>query len=317
MEAASPPPDPATRWGRPRRRPVAARLRFRDLTPRRFVDAVSGFLDHHMNDWAAALTFYAAISLLPALVIVVGVLGLLNDSTLESLASHVRDQNDGPIRELTLDALEEVGRSAVSAGLALLVGVFGALWSASSYVGGFLRASGVIHGRAVRYPIWKLRPLQLALTGAAIVAIAGTALFVVVTGPVARDVASAVGLESVWAEAWDLAKWPLIVLFVLSIFAVLYWAAPDVRRRGFQLVTPGGAVATFTWVVGSVGYAIYVESIADYNRLYGSLGAVIGFLVWLWLSNMAMLYGVELNSQLEEGSAGAGVEQPATDRVAD
>jgi membrane protein len=295
---ASPSADDSRR-GRPYRRPAAERLRVRDVRPGTIVDAVRDFLDDHLNDWAAALTFYAGISLLPALVIVVGILGLLDDSTLEHLAGNLRDQNDGPVRDLTLDALQEVGRSAAGAGVAVLVGVLGALWSASSYVGGFLRASGVAHGRTVRYPIWKLRPLQLALSGAVIVAIAGTALFVVITGPVARDVAGFVGLEEVVAEVWDLAKWPLIVVFVLTIFAVLYWAAPDVRERGFQLVTPGGLVATGTWVVGSIAYAVYVEWFADYNRLYGTLGAVIGFLVWLWLSNMAMLYGVELNARLE------------------
>lgn len=300
MEATPPPPTHEPGGSRPRRRPDAARLHLRALRPASFVAAVRSFLDHHLNDWGAALTFYAGISLLPALVIVVGVLGLLGSGVLDELASNLQGEGNEPVRELALDAVEEVSTSALGAGIALLVGIFGALWSASSYVGGFMRASGVIHGRSVRYPIWRLRPLQLALTGGVIIAIIGTALFVVITGPVAREIASLVGLEDVVAETWDLAKWPLVILFVLGIFAVLYWAAPDVRDRGFQLFTPGGIVATFTWVVGSIGYAIYVESIADYSDLYGSLGAIVGFLIWLWLSNMAMLYGVELNAQLED-----------------
>ena len=303
MDAASPPPpEEQSRPSRPRRREPATRLHLRDLRARIFVDAVGDFLDDHMNDWAAALTFYAGISLLPALVIVLGVLGLLDDSTLDGISGNLNDQNEGPVRDLAIEALDQVRTNAVSAGVAVLVGIVGALWSASSYVGGFLRASGVIHGRTVRYPVWKLRPLQMALTAGVMVAIAGTALFVVITGPVARDIASVFGLEDVFATTWDLAKWPLIVLFVLTIFAVLYWAAPDVRERGFQLITPGGLIATATWVIGSVVYAIYVESFADYNKLYGSLGAVIGFLIWLWLSNMAMLYGVELNARLERES---------------
>ncbi|HXV53885.1 MAG TPA: YihY/virulence factor BrkB family protein [Solirubrobacterales bacterium] len=303
MDAASPPPpEEQSRPSRPRRREPATRLHLRDLRARIFVDAVGDFLDDHMNDWAAALTFYAGISLLPALVIVLGVLGLLDDSTLDGISGNLNDQNEGPVRDLAIEALDQVRTNAVSAGVAVLVGIVGALWSASSYVGGFLRASGVVHGRTVRYPVWKLRPLQMALTAGVMVAIAGTALFVVITGPIARDIASVFGLEDVFATSWDLAKWPLIVLFVLTIFAVLYWAAPDVRERGFQLITPGGLIATATWVIGSVGYAIYVESFADYNKLYGSLGAVIGFLIWLWLSNMAMLYGVELNARLERES---------------
>ena len=263
------------------------------------IEAVRRFLDNHLMDWAAALTFYAGISLIPALVIVIGSLGLVGDPALDELTQNLSERDDGPVREIALDAIDEVSTNKASAGVALLVGIVGALWSASSYVGGFLRGSGVIHGRTVRYPIWKLRPLQLALTAATIVAISGTALVVVITGPLAKELAALVGLEEVVAETWDLAKWPLVIGFVLSIFAILYWASPDVRDRGFQWLTPGGVVATTAWVVGSIAYAVYVEAFAGYNELYGSLGAVIGFLIWLWLSNMAMLYGVELNAQLE------------------
>ena len=227
-------------------------------------------------------------------------LGVLGNSVLDDLSQNLQEQGNGPVRELALDAVKEVSTNTFSAGLAILVGIFGALWSASSYVGGFMRASGVIHGRSVRYPIWQLRPLQLALTGGVIIAIAGTALFVVITGPLAREVAGLFGPRGRRrADLGPARSGPSWSLFVLGIFAVLYWAAPDVRERGFQLFTPGGLIATFVWVVGSIGYAIYVEIIADYSDLYGSLGAIIGFLIWLWLSNMAMLYGVELNGQLE------------------
>lgn len=312
MEVPTPPPTDERGWRRVRRRPDAAKLHVDELRPSTFVAAVRGFLDHHMNDWGAALTFYAGISLLPALVIVVGVLGILGNSTLDDLSANLKEQGNGPVRELALDAVTEVSTNAFGAGVAILVGIFGALWSASSYVGGFMRASGVIHGRSVRYPIWQLRPLQLALTGGVIIAIAGTALFVVITGPVAREVFGLFGLEDVVAQTWDFAKWPLVVVFVLGIFAVLYWASPDVRERGFQLLTPGGIVATLAWVLGSVGYAVYVDQIADYRELYGSLGAVVGFLIWLWLSNMAMLYGVELNAQLEHASDAADQGAPSS-----
>jgi YihY family inner membrane protein len=273
---------------------------------RLLIETVRRFLDNHLLDWAAALTFYAGISLIPALVIVIASLGLIGDPALDELTQNLNSRDDGPVREIALDAIDEVSTNKASAGVALLVGIVGALWSASSYVGGFLRGSGVIHGRTVRYPIWKLRPLQLVLTAATIVAISGTALVVVITGPLAKELAALVGLEEVVAETWDLAKWPLVIGFVLSIFAVLYWASPDVRDRGFQLITPGGVIATCAWVIGSVAYAVYVEAFADYNALYGSLGAVVGFLIWLWLSNMAMLYGVELNAWLERQHDRAG-----------
>ena len=295
---------------RPRRRAPSGRLRLADVRPRLMVETVRRFLDDHMMDWGAALTFYAGISLLPALLIVIATLGLVGDSVLDELSRNLMEQDAGPVREIALDAVQEVGANETSAGVVLLIGIVGTLWSASSFVGGFLRASGVVHGRTVRYPIWKLRPLQLALTGATILAISGTALIVVITGPVATEVAGLVGLEDVVAEIWDLAKWPLVVVFVLSIFAVLYWASPDVRPRGFQLLTPGGVITTTAWVVGSIAYAVYAQAFANYNELYGSLGTLIGFLVWLWLSNMAMLYGVELNAALERQGNATDVPEP-------
>ena len=304
-EAPSPPAQTRHRW-RPRPRAGWRRLRVGDVRPRTLVEALDRFLDHRLIDWGAALTFYAGISLIPAMLVVIGAVGLLGDTTLDSITANLRGESPGPLRALVLDAVGQISADRLGAGLTLLVGIVGALWSASSYVGGFLRASGIVHGRAERYPFWKLRPLQLALTMATIVAISGTAIAVVITGPLAESVASVVGLESVVAEIWDLAKWPLIVGFVLSIFGVLYWASPDVRDRGFQLVTPGGLIATGAWVLGSIAYAVYVESFADYDKLYGGLGAVIGFLFWLWGSNMAMLYGVELNARLERDPVESG-----------
>jgi membrane protein len=291
------------RLRRPPRRDLARRLRLRDVRVQTLVEALRRFLDHRLIDWGAALTFYAGISLIPALVIVIGALGLVGDSVLDGLAENLQGRSPGPVRSLVLDGIEQVSANRLGAGIALLIGIVGALWSASSYVGGFLRASGVIHEQTVRYPFWRLRPLQLALTLATMVAISGTAIAVVITGPLAKAVAGLVGAESVVATVWDLAKWPLVIAFVLAIFGVLYWASPDVRNRGFQLITPGGVIATAGWVLGSIAYAVYVEAFADYADLYGSLGAVIGFLIWLWGSNMAMLYGVELNSCLERDDA--------------
>jgi membrane protein len=273
--------------------------------------AANRFLDHHLIDWSAGLTFYAAISLIPALVITFGIIGLLGDSTLDAISSNLQKEDAGPVRELALDAVDELRTNHFSAGVALLIGIGGALWSASSYVGSFLRASGVIHDRDGRYPFWKLRPLQIAITAGVIVAIAGVALAVVVTGPLAESVARLVGLEEVAAEVWDIGKWPVIVVIVMTIFAVLYWAGPDTRARGFRWITPGGVVATGAWALGSGAYALYVAAFPDYNQVYGSLGAIVGFLAWLWASNMAMLYGAELNAVLErlqdaDADAGAG-----------
>lgn len=168
--------DPDGHLRRPKRREAWHRLRLRDVTPRTLTETLARFLDHRLMDWGAALTFYAGISLIPALVIVIGALGLIGDSALDGLSDNLSNQSPGRLRDLVLKAVEQVSTNKLGAGVALLIGIVGALWSASSYVGGFLRASGVVHERTVRYPFWKLRPLQMALTFATMIAISGTAI---------------------------------------------------------------------------------------------------------------------------------------------
>ncbi len=270
------------------------------------VDALNRFLDDHLVDWGAALTFYAAISLIPALVVVIGLIGLLGDPVLDDIRHNLSQQGQTPLRDMVLQVVAGVERRS-TAGVTLLVGLAGALWSASAFVGAFLRASAIVHGRVVRYPFLKLRRLQLVVTFATVLAISGTAIVVIVTGPVAGGIASLFGLDQAVSIAWEIGKWPLLVVFILGIFGVLYWASLDDRsHRGFQLITPGGVIAMATWLLGSAAYAVYVDRIANYSTIYGSLAAVIGFLVWLWGSNMAMLYGVELNDCLERRLDGRG-----------
>ena len=160
-----------------------------------------------------------------------------------------------------------------------------------------------IHESPARYPFWRLRPLQILITGGVIVAIAASALAVVVTGPLAEQVAGLVGLDEAAAALWDVAKWPAIAVAVMTIFAVLYWATPEARGAGFRWVTPGGVVAATAWMVGSGAYAFYVSQFPDYNKVYGSLGAVVGFLAWLWASNLALLYGAELNAIVDRAQS--------------
>ena len=282
----------------------AARLRLRDVDRRVLLDALNKFLDDHLVDWGAALTFYAAISLIPALVVLIGVVGLLGDPVLDDIRHNLSEQAQTPLRDMVLDVVAGVERRS-TAGIALLVGLAGAVWTASAYVGGFLRASAVVHGRGVRYPFLRLRRLQLVVTFATVLAISGTAIVVIVTGPLAEGLASLVGLDRAVTVIWEIAKWPLVVVFTLGIFGVLYWASFDDRRdRGFQLITPGGVIAMAAWLLGSAAYGVYVDRIANYSNIYGSLAAVIGFLIWLWGSNMAMLFGVELNDCLERRSSG-------------
>lgn len=269
-----------------------ARLR---VTPANLIEAARQFLRHRLIDWSAALGFYAGLSLVPSLVIVIGCVGFLGDDATKTLTENITDRPDGPLRSLALEAVDQVS-TGLGAGVTLLVGAAGAMWSASAYVGGFIRATGVVNERAVNYPYWKLRPLQIAVTLGVILVLAAATIVVIVTGPIAENVAASLGLEKVVAEAWDIGKWPVLVLLVGTVFAVLYWVGPDTRGHGFRWVTAGGLVATTVWALGSGAYAFYVSTVPNHNALYGSLGLLIGFLAWIWLSNMALLYGVELNA---------------------
>jgi membrane protein len=122
---------------------------------------------------------------------------------------------------------------------------------------------------------------------------------VVVTGPLAEEVGNVIGLGSAAVTAWDIAKWPVLVLVVSFMFSVLYWAAPNVKQPGLRWLTPGGVAAVILWIAASAAFALYVANFASYNKTYGSLGGVIAFLVWLWISNIAVLLGAEVNAEVE------------------
>jgi membrane protein len=187
------------------------------------------------------------------------------------------------------------------AGVALVLALAVALWSASSYVGAFTRASNQIYEVDEGRPFWKLRPLQflITLTMLLLLALVGAAL--VLTGPLADAVARPIGLGSPTVKVWDIAKWPVMLVVAMTMIALLYYAAPNVRHQGFRWVTPGGVLAVLAWIVASAGFAFYVANFGSYNKTYGSLAGAVVFLVWLWISNIAVLLGAELNAELERG----------------
>jgi membrane protein len=174
-----------------------------------------------------------------------------------------------------------------------------ALWSASGYIGAFSRASNIIYEIEEGRPFWKLRPLQLAMSLFLILLVAVSAIAVVVTGPLAEQVGELFGLGGTAVTVWDLAKWPVIVLIVITMLGVLYYGAPNVRQPGFRWITPGGLLGVSLWILASAAFALYVANFGSYNKTYGSLAGVIVFLVWLWISNLAVLLGAELNAELE------------------
>lgn len=268
------------------------------------------FVGDECTDLAAALTYYAVLSLFPALLALVSLLGVFGqgESTTNALVDMIRqmgqdnaaNQLRGPIDQMT---------QANAAGFALVLGILGALWSASAYIGAFGRAMNRIYAIEEGRPIWKLRPLQLAVTLVGVLLVAAVLIGLVVSGPVARSVGDAIGLGASAVTLWNIMKWPVILAIVIVLVAMLYYFTPNVRKPTFRWVSVGATIAILTWILASVGFAFYVANFGSYNKTYGSLAGVIVFLLWLWLTNLALLFGAELDAELERtGQLEAGVE---------
>jgi membrane protein len=260
-----------------------------------------GFRSNNLTDWAAALTYYAILSIFPSLIVLVAILGLAGDSATQSVLDNLNELGPGPATDIVSGAIREISSAQGTAGVALAIGLAAALWSASGYVGAFSRASNVVYEVEEGRPFWKLRPLQLAMSLLLIVLVAVSAIAVVVTGPLAEQVGNLVGAGSTAVTVWDIAKWPAIVLIVITTLAVLYYGAPNVRQPGFRWITPGGVLGAALWILASAGFSLYVANFGSYNKTYGSLAGAIVFLIWLWISNLAVLLGAELNAELERG----------------
>ncbi|MDX8035610.1 YihY/virulence factor BrkB family protein [Lentzea sp. BCCO 10_0856] len=273
---------------------------------------VKEFNDDNLTDWAAALTYYAVLSLFPGLIVLTSALALLGDSTTQELLKYVDQVAPGQAGELVKSSVEELQKGQSAAGLLGIIGLLTAFWTASGYLGAFMRACNAVYDVEEGRPFWKTVPLRLALTLGSVVLVSLTLGALVLTGGVADTVGNAIGLGDTVVTVWDVAKWPVILLLVSLAFAVLYWAAPNVRQPAFRWVTPGSLLAIMLWALATVGFAIYVANFASYNKTYGSLGGVIVFLVWLWISNIAVLLGAEFDAELERGRRMA-QGQPAAD----
>ncbi|WP_240757596.1 YihY/virulence factor BrkB family protein [Nakamurella flava] len=259
------------------------------------------FSDDQCTDLAAALTYYAVLALFPALLALVSLLGLFGrQGNTDELLSALSDVGAGSIVDTVRGPLEQLTSSAAT-GFALVIGLGGALWSASGYVGAFGRAMNRIYEIDEGRPFWKLRPLMLVITLAAVILAALVAVGLVVSGPVAQSVGDLIGLGSTAVTVWSIAKWPVLLVLAALAVAILYYATPNVRQPKFRWLSVGAAVAIVTWVVASALFGLYVANFADYNKTYGSLAGVIIFLLWLWLTNLALLFGAELDAEMERG----------------
>jgi membrane protein len=275
------------------------------LRARSWVDAlkrtVQGFREDALMDWAAALTYYAILSIFPALLVLVSVLGLIGESATGPMLDNLGELAPGAANDILTDAISNLESGRGAAGVLLVVSLAAALWAASAYVGAFMRASNAIYDIEEGRPIWKTLPLRIGLTLTLLVLLMATGLAVVLTGGLAEEVGELVGLGPTVVDVWDLAKWPVVLLLVSFMFALLYWAAPNVKQPGFRWISPGGILTIVIWVIASAGFAFYVSNFGSYNETYGTLAGVIVFLIWLWLSNIAVLLGAELNAELGRG----------------
>ena len=264
---------------------------------------VREFKEDNLTDWAAALTYYGILAIFPALLALFSVLGLVGSSATQPLLDNIGKLAPGPARDIITSAIENLQKSQGAAGILFVVGLAGALWSASGYVAAFMRASNAIYDVGEGRPIWKTLPTRVLTTVVLVLMLAALAVGVTFTGGLAEEAGNVLGVGSTAVTVWDIAKWPVIVLIVITMFAVLYWAAPNVKHPKFRWVSPGGIVALLVWILASAAFAFYVANFGSYNKTYGALGGVIVFLVWLWISNIAVLLGAEFNAELERGRA--------------
>jgi membrane protein len=274
---------------------------------------VKEFSEDNMSDWAAALTYYGLLSLFPALIALVSILGLFGDpqSTTRSLTDIVSRLGPDTAADTFAEPIRSLTSNRSAAGVLFFVGLGAAIWAASGYVGAFTRAANVIYETPEGRPFWKLRPLQLLVTVAMVVLLAFVALALVMTGPVVDTVADSIGIGSTATTVWDIAKWPVLLAVVVLMFTVLYHMTPNVKLPGFKWALPGAALAIVVWLIASALFALYVANFGAYDKTYGSLGGVVVMLLWFWITNVALLLGMELNAErernreLEAGVTGA------------
>jgi membrane protein len=265
--------------------------------------ALVQFKHDDITDRAAALTYFGVLALFPGVLVLVSILGLLGRSTTDKVLTNIDQLAPGGVRTFLRDVVHQTQGRTGAAGAAAIIGVIVALWSASGYIAAFMRASNTIYGVDEGRPIWKTAPVRLAVTIAVVIMLVISAVIVVFTGSVASQFGHALGVGDTGVLIWDIVKWPVLLVVVSVMFSLLYWACPNVRQPGFRWITPGGVLAVVVWLVASGAFALYVSFAGSYNKTYGSLATVIIFLVWLWITNIAILLGAQFNAETEHQRA--------------
>jgi membrane protein len=272
--------------------------------PSTLKQTLTEFQEDNLTDWAAALTYYGLLALFPALIAMVSLIGIFGDpqTTTAKLTEIITELGPESGAETFEGPIKSIVENQSAAGLAFVFGLALALWSASGYVGAFTRASNIIYETPEGRPFWKLRPLQIAVTLAMIVMMALLAVGLVLTGPVVEAVAGPVGLSGTAVDVWNVAKWPVMAAIFILMVDVLYFTTPNVKIRGFRWVTPGALVAIVVWAIASALFAFYVSNFGSYDKTYGTLAGLVVLLLWFWITNLAILFGHQLNAERERSA---------------
>ncbi|CCH90461.1 Putative ribonuclease BN [Modestobacter italicus] len=255
------------------------------------------FSEDGLTDWAASLTYYGVLALFPALTALLSIVGLLTNP--QQLTDAITAVVPAQAADTLNPVIEQIAGSSGAASLGLIIGVAAAIWSASGYVGAFTRAANVVYETPEGRKVWKLKPLQLLITLIGILFAALILAMLVLSGPVVDAIGQSIGLGDTVLTIWSWAKWPVMLVLLALMIAVLYYATPNVRLRGFKWVSPGAGVAILVAVVASALFAFYVANFGSYNKTYGALAGVVIFLIWFWLINLALLFGIELDAEIE------------------
>ncbi|MFJ4369163.1 YihY/virulence factor BrkB family protein [Streptomyces chartreusis] len=264
------------------------------------------FKKDELTDRAAALTYYGILALFPALLALISLLGVIGESATQRVLDNIQKLAPGAARDVLTSAVQQMQGNAGIGSVMAVVGLLLAVWSASGYVAAFIRTANAVYDVPEGRPAWKVLPVRVGVTVTLMIMAVISAVIVVFTGGLAREVGSSLGIGDTALTVWSIAKWPVLVLLVTIMIAILYWATPNAKVRGFRWITPGSFLALVIWLAASAGFAVYAANFASYNKTYGTFAGVIIFLVWLWITNLAILLGLECDAELARQRAVAG-----------
>ena len=264
--------------------------------------SVREFSNDECTDLAAGLAFHAVLSVFPAMLALVSLLGLFGqaEKTTNAIIDVIESVAPGEVTDLARGVIEDLVNSP-TAGAALSVGILVAVWSASGYVRAFSRAMNRIYAVPEGRPFWKLLPSLVLMTVAIIVLVGIMGLILALSGPVLKAVGDLVGLGDELIFIWNIVKWPILVVLMIITLALLYYFTPNVKQPKFRWISLGATLSLVLMAVASAGFAFYVANFSSYNKTYGTIGAVIVMLLWVWIMNLALLFGAEFDSETERG----------------